>query len=67
MSANKPLGDGGLKKGCFLGASQNCKKKKEEIFSFVMCLSVCLSVCMYVGMFFSIEQLGSHWKDFHEI
>jgi len=34
---------------------------QKAIISFVM--SVCLSVCVFV----SIEQIGSDWKDLHEI
>ena len=36
-------------------------KLRKATISFVM--SVCLSVCLSVRM----EQLGSHWMDFHEI
>jgi hypothetical protein len=31
------------------------------------CLSACLSVCLPVCPSARMEQLGSHWTDFHEI
>ena len=45
--------------------SQNCKKLPLLTLS---CLSVCLSVCLSLSLSpsFCMEQLGSHWKDFHE-
>jgi hypothetical protein len=31
------------------------------------CLSVCLSVCLSFYPFLRVEQISSHWTDFHEI
>jgi hypothetical protein len=39
--------------------SQNCEKRLLAS----SCLSLCVSACLAVRM----EQLGSHWTDFHEI
>jgi hypothetical protein len=55
---------------CLLGAVE---KLRKVTISFVMslcpsfCLSVCLSVCPSVRPSVRMEQLGSHWLDFHEI
>ena len=46
-------------------------EKRLLASSYLVCLSVCLSVCatarLSIHSSVLMEQLGSHWTDFHEI
>jgi hypothetical protein len=41
-------------------------KLRQVTISFVMWMSVCLSARLPVYLSVRMEQLGSHWTDFHE-
>jgi hypothetical protein len=44
---------------CFYARSRNCEKWQTA--------QLCLFICLYVRPSVRMEQLGSHWSDFHEI
>jgi hypothetical protein len=60
------LSDIRTRTGLFLGAFEKLLKATISFVMFV-CLSVSLSVHPSVSLSVLMEQLGSHWTEFHEI